>query len=136
MQGRNQRRLNEKTIRIKEKKMSNVFAAWGNVGKDPETKTTQNGKTICTFSIASKTGKDKTSWFNVICFGKTAEIVSQYVKKGSLISVSGQIEIEKYEEKYYTKVIANNVDFLGAKPKQEEEVTQVVGSGIEDEIPF
>lgn len=95
--------------------MTNTFSVAGHVGKDPESKDYQNGKTLVNFSVASKTGKDKTSWFNCTAFGKTAELVNQYVKKGSLIYVSGHIEIEKYEEKYYTKVIANSVSFLGSK---------------------
>lgn len=116
--------------------MTNTFSVAGNVGKDPEVRNTQDGKTVTSFSIASKTGKDKTSWFNVTCFGKTAENVAQYLKKGSLAYVSGYVEIEKYEEKYYTKVIANSVNFLGGKKEEKPDAPQSKNNDMDDEIPF
>ena len=120
--------------------MTNTFSVAGNLGQDPETKQTQSGKEFVTFSVASKTGKDKTSWFNCVAFGKTAELVSQYVKKGSLVYVSGHIEIEKYEDKYYTKVIANTVNFLGKKPENRAEEKNVPqhpsGDDFDEEIHF
>lgn len=115
--------------------MTNTFAVAGNVGKDPEVKQLQNGKTLVNFSVASKTGKDKTSWFNCTAFGKTAELVGQYVKKGSLIYVSGHVEIEKYEDKYYTKVIANTVNFLGAKKENAEDPVKQ-SDDMDSDIPF
>jgi single-strand DNA-binding protein len=67
----------------------------GYVAKDPEPKA--NGKAVG-FSIPVSKGKDKpTTWVRVTCWGKTAEFVSQYVKKGSLVSCAGDIELREYE---------------------------------------
>lgn len=120
--------------------MTNTFAVAGNVGKDPELRKTQGGNSVTSFSVASKTGKDKTSWFNVTCFGKTADTVAEYVKKGSLVYVSGYVEIEKYDDKYYTKVIANSVNFLGKRPESSDNGQQIQSSAQTDDddqqIPF
>jgi single-strand DNA-binding protein len=67
----------------------------GYVAKDPEAKA--NGKAVG-FSIPVSKGKDQpTTWVRVTAWGKTAEFVSQYVKKGSLVTCSGSIELREYE---------------------------------------
>ena len=67
----------------------------GYVAKDPEPKA--NGKAVG-FSIPVSKGKDKpTTWVRVTAWGKTAEFVSQYVKKGSLVSCAGDIELREFE---------------------------------------
>ena len=67
----------------------------GYVAKDPEPRA--NGKAVG-FSVPVSKGKDKpTTWVRVTCWGKTAEFVSQYVKKGSLVSCSGDIELREFE---------------------------------------
>ena len=67
----------------------------GYVAKDPEAKA--NGKAVG-FSIPVSKGKDKpTTWVRVTAWGKTAEFVSQYIRKGSLVSCSGEIELREYE---------------------------------------
>jgi len=67
----------------------------GYVAKDPEAKA--NGKAVG-FSIPVSQGKDKpTTWVRVTAWGKTAEFVSNYVKKGSLVTCSGSIELREYE---------------------------------------
>lgn len=119
--------------------MSNTIVIAGNVGKDPEQRVTQNDKKITNFSIASKTGKDKTSWFNVTCFGKTGDFVTEHVKKGTLLYVTGTVEISKgKDDKYYTNVIAERVGFLGAKKQEsgEEKPAKDVNEDISDEVPF
>ena len=66
----------------------------GYVAKDPEAR----GNGPVGFSIPVSKGKDKpTTWVRVSCWGKTAEYVSQYIKKGSLVSVSGAIELREFE---------------------------------------
>lgn len=127
--------------------MSNTIVIAGNVGKDPEARETAKGTKTAKFSIASKTGKDKTSWFNVTAFGKTAEFILEYVQKGTALYVTGYVEIEKgKDEKYYTNVIAERVGFLGAKKKEDDSSSQEQtyeadkaasgGGGMDDEIPF
>ena len=67
----------------------------GYVAKDPEPKA--NGKAVG-FSIPVSKGKDKpTTWVRVTAWGKTAEFVSNYVRKGSLVSCSGDIELREFE---------------------------------------
>ena len=66
----------------------------GYVAKDPEAR----GNGPMGFSIPVSKGKDKpTTWVRVSCWGKTAEYVAQYIKKGSLVSVSGSIELREFE---------------------------------------
>lgn len=93
----------------------------GNLGKDPELK--EHGETnICNFSIATThygKGEKQTTWHNVTCFNKIAENVAQYLKKGSKAFIEGRIDVSEHEGKYYTKIIANNVQFLDSKEKGE-----------------
>ena len=69
----------------------------GKLAKDPERKA--NGKAVG-FSIPVSKGKDKpTTWVRVTVWGKSADFVEQYVKKGSLVAASGEIELREYESK-------------------------------------
>lgn len=73
----------------------------GNVGKDCELRVTQNGKNIASFSIAVTQGygeHEKTSWLTCRIFGKTAEGLQPYIKKGDLITVSGEYVTEEWEK--------------------------------------
>ena len=74
----------------------------GNVGKQPEIRTTNGGTKVASFSIAvsRKRGDDeKTVWFNCIAFAKTSEIVERYVQKGSKVLVQGEISTREYDDK-------------------------------------
>ena len=97
----------------------------GRVGRDPETRYTQTGQTVASFSVATdESYKDKqgnkvdaVEWHNVTAFGKTAEFVSNYLSKGRLVYVEGKIKTEKYTdkqgvEKYATKILADRVQGL------------------------
>lgn len=97
----------------------------GNLGKDPELKTTNNGKSVVSFSVATQSGKDApTDWHNIEAWDKTAELVAQYLKKGSKCAVTGRIKYEKSEKdgvtRYFTKIVANNVEFLSAKQEADD----------------
>jgi len=101
----------------------------GNVGKDPEIRTTAGGMTIASFSLATadrqkdSTGNwaDKTEWHNLVCFQRTAEIVRDYVKKGSQIFVEGKIQTRSWddktsgEKKYKTEILVNELSLLGGR---------------------
>lgn len=87
--------------------MLNKCCFIGRLGRDPETRTTQNGKVMCTFSLAvSEKHKDKetgekvevTEWVNVTAFDKLAEIAGEYVKKGSLLYIEGKMQTRKYDK--------------------------------------
>jgi single-strand DNA-binding protein len=101
----------------------------GNVGKDPETRFTTAGKAVTNFSVATseswkdkQTGeqKEQTEWHNIVVFDRLAEIVGEYVRKGSQVYVEGKITTRKWQDKdgrdrYTTEIVANEVQFLGAR---------------------
>ena len=106
--------------------MVNKVILLGNLGKDPIINKTKDGKSIASFSIAtSESRKDKdgnkqekTEWHNIVIFGKLAEIVEKYVKKGSKVYLEGKISYETYEKegekKYTTKIIADTMTMLSS----------------------
>lgn len=114
----------------------NHIVVAGRLGGDPELKTTQGGSTVATFSIATNsTWKDKngqkqqqTEWINCVAWGKTAEVISQYFKKGKEIYVEGRLQTSSWVDKnsvkrYKTQVIVSVFQFVGhdteQKPKPE-----------------
>ena len=105
----------------------------GNVGKDPEMRATQGGMVIAQFTLATadrqkdQTGNwtDKTEWHNLVCFGRTAEIVRDYVKKGSQIFVEGKIQTRSWDDKesgqkrFKTEILVNDLSLLGGRGNSE-----------------
>jgi single stranded DNA-binding protein len=88
------------------KKMSNSITIAGNIGQQPELRITASGMAVVDFTVATTHGKDekkKTSWFNVVCFGKTAENVAASVNKGDSVIVMGRMEQDEYTKKDGTK---------------------------------
>jgi single-strand DNA-binding protein len=110
-------------------KSVNKVILLGNVGKEPEIKSTPGGMTIATFSIATsdrakdKDGnyQDRTEWHNLVAFQRTAEIVRDYVKKGSKLYVEGKIQTRSWddktsgEKKYRTEIIVNDISLLSGR---------------------
>ena len=98
----------------------NNLSIIGRMTKDPEIKVV-NSKMLCRFSIAVKRvyQKDKTDFFNCSLWGKQAEFVADYCKKGELVSIVGSVHIDKHEDKYYTSINCNNVQKLTPKPKED-----------------
>ncbi len=100
----------------------NSITIMGNVGKQPELKTTQSNAKFCNFSVAVNRvvkGEKKTQWFNVTAWNKTAEYVTKYIAKGTKILVQGRYETrlgvdkETGEEKEYGGITAESVYGLG-----------------------
>lgn len=103
----------------------------GRLGKDPESKFTPTGKKVTHFSLAvSNRWKDKngetkeaTEWVNIEAWGRLGEVCQEYLKKGSLIFAEGRLKTDKYEAngetKYFTKVVAQTLQFLDKKEKEE-----------------
>ncbi len=101
----------------------------GNVGKDPEIRSTAGGMTVASFSLATADRTkdpqgnwvDKTEWHNIVCFQRTAEVVRDYVKKGSQILIEGKIQTRSWddkasgEKKYKTEILCNDLTLLGGK---------------------
>ena len=103
----------------------------GHLGKDPESRSTTTGRKVASFSLAVnrrwKSGgesKEATDWFNVDAWGKVGELGQQYLKKGSLVYVEGRLQTDKYEDRsgetrYFTRVVADTLQFLDRKPAEE-----------------
>ena len=101
----------------------------GNLGKDPEIKYTSSGTQVAKFSIATNEGyKDKsgqwqerTEWHNIVAWQRLAEIVGEYVKKGSKIYVEGRLQTSSWDDKetgqkkYKTEIVANDLVLLGGR---------------------
>ncbi|KMQ51915.1 Single-stranded DNA-binding protein [Chitinispirillum alkaliphilum] len=97
----------------------------GNLGKDPELKYTPSGTAVATFSLATterwsdKNGQrqDRTEWHNIVVWGRLAELVNQYLKKGRTCYIEGRISTRSWDDKdgnkkYRTEIVANSVEFL------------------------
>lgn len=103
----------------------------GNLGKDPECRQIPSGQSVASFSIATKESytkdnqrHEKTEWHKIVAWGKTAELVSKYLKKGSGVYIEGKLQTRKYtnkdgHEQYATEIVAQTVQFMDKKPKDE-----------------
>jgi len=142
----------------------------GNVGQDPEVRYMPSGSAVAEVSVATtEQWKDKnngekqerTEWHRITFFGRLAEIVGEYIKKGSQIYVEGSIRTEKWQDKqgndrYTTKIIANEMQMLGGRtggsagfnqdtPQQQQRAPQQqapaaapagASADFDDDIPF
>lgn len=107
-------------------KMLNVAIIMGRLTADPELRTTASGVAVTTFSVAvdrrfQRQGEEKqTDFINVVAWRQTAEFVSRYFHKGSMIAVRGSIQQRNYEDKNGNKrtafeIVAEEVSFCGSK---------------------
>lgn len=100
----------------------------GNLGNDPEIITLDGGRKLAKFSIATnETYKNQkgekvtdTQWHNIVAWGKTAEIIENYVTKGKEVAVEGKLTSRSYDDKegnkrYITEVVCNELVMLGSK---------------------
>ena len=102
----------------------------GNVGKDPEIRATAGGMQVASFTLATAdrakdaqgNWTDKTEWHNLVAFQRTAEIVRDYVKKGSQLYIEGKIQTRSWDDKesgqkkYRTEILVNDLQLLGGRP--------------------
>jgi single-strand DNA-binding protein len=102
----------------------NKVALLGNVGKAPELRSTAGGGTVASFSLATRFQlKDKnetvTEWHRIVAWGRTAEIVRDYVDKGLPLYVEGRLQTRSYEREgstvYVTEVVMSDLSLLGNK---------------------
>ena len=109
----------------------------GRLAKDPELKYTMNNKAVCTFSLAVERKFEKqTDFINIIVWGKTGENCANYLSKGKLAAIDGELHIRSYETKdgrkaTTTEVVADNVRFLSPK----NEAPTIFGN-TDEEMPF
>ena len=100
----------------------------GNLGRDPEMRTSQAGNAIANLNIATtertkdREGNwtDHTEWHRVVCFGRTAETVGTFLTKGRQVYIEGRIQTRKWQDKdgndkYSTEIVAREVRFLGSR---------------------
>lgn len=121
----------------------------GHVGQAPEYKSIDNKTEISSFSLAtterwkSANGvkQEKTSWHNIVFFGKSAKLCKDYVSKGSKIMIEGRLQYDVLEKdgkkSYFTKIIGEKIEFLSPKnsSKQTDEISES-SSNQDDDIPF
>ena len=106
----------------------------GNLGRDPEVRYMPSGDAVANITIATsskyknKAGElvEETEWHRVTFFGKLAEVVGQYLRKGRSVYIEGRIKTRKYTdkdgvEKYATDIIASEMQMLGARDDQGEQ---------------
>jgi single-strand DNA-binding protein len=114
-------------------KSVNKVILLGNVGKDPEIRATPGGIMVANFSLATTdrvkdqggNWSDRTEWHNLVAFQRTAEIIRDYVKKGSKLFVEGKIQTRSWddkttgEKKYRTEIIVNDISLLSGRGEGE-----------------
>ena len=103
---------------------------YGNLTRDPELRSLPSGVRVCSFSVATnRVWKDKNGakqesveYHNLVAFGKTAELIHQYMFKGSQIYIEGRLQTQSWEDKksgdkkYRTEIVVDQMQF-GNKPK-------------------
>lgn len=103
----------------------------GNLGKDPDVRTTESGHRVAGFSIACSEKrkespgetKERTEWISVICWDSLADFTQQYLRKGMQVYVEGTMRTRSYEgndgvRRYVTEIYAYSVKMLGKKPER------------------
>lgn len=144
----------------------------GNLGADPDVRYMPNGNPVANLTIATSSGwrdkqsgemQERTEWHRVIFFNRLAEIVGQYLKKGSKVYVEGSLRTRKWQDKsgadrYTTEIVANEMQMLDSKggaggggtyarPESESQIPQNESQpastnaapddgGFDDDIPF
>ncbi len=106
--------------------MVNKAILIGNLGQDPEVRTTAGGNQVATLRLATAERRkdasgqwsDHTEWHTVVCFGKTAENVARFCRKGKQLFIEGRIQTRKWQDKdgrdrWSTEIVAENIRFLG-----------------------
>jgi single-strand DNA-binding protein len=115
--------------------MTNRAVLVGRLTKDPELRFTPNGIAVTTFTLAvnrpfkNANGEQEADFINIVVWKKAAENVANYTSKGSLVAIDGRIQTRSYENKdgqrvYVTEVVADSVQFLDTKKKEESQQQQ------------
>lgn len=123
--------------------MVNKVILLGNLGRDPEVRTTASGQVVASLTLAtSRHWKDKsgqkqeqTEWHNLVAWGKTAEICGQYLSKGSKVYIEGRLQTRSWddknsgEKKYRTEIVVDHLTMLGDKREAGEDRAPAPRSG-------
>ena len=105
--------------------LKNRVTLIGNLGQDPETKTTESGKKVTNFTLATDDGYknsdgqkvSETTWHNIVAWNGLADIAGRFLKKGRQVAVEGRIVYRTYEDKkgvtkYITEIVLNDLILL------------------------
>lgn len=118
----------------------NMAIVVGFVGDDPRINQTQSGRKVASFSIATtekgyttQSGQqipDRTEWHNIVCWGKTAEVVEKFVRKGSSLYIQGKIRTRYYEKdgqtRYMTEIECEMMQMLDRRAESQQSQSQGV----------
>jgi single-strand DNA-binding protein len=105
--------------------LANRVTLIGNLGQDPETKTTESGKKLVHFTLATKEGfknaegqrVNETTWHNIVAWNGLADVAGKFLKKGNEVAVEGRIVYRSYEDKkgvtkYITEIVLSDLELL------------------------
>ena len=115
----------------------------GRLGKDPETRYLASGDPVANITIAvgwKSKDKEGAEWVNVTAFGKLAEIMGEYLSKGSQVYISGRFKTDKYEKdgetRYSTKIIADKLQMLGGRRESQsnDDYSQYESPGVRPNV--
>ncbi|MCP3957427.1 MAG: single-stranded DNA-binding protein [bacterium] len=135
--------------------MINKAILLGNLGRDPELRSTTTGKPVANFSLATNrrwrdsggNRQEATDWHNVVCFGRQAEVAGEYLRKGRQVYVEGRIQTRSWEDRetgetrYRTEIVCQNFQMLGAAPEEATQAADAQADDLgtepeDDDIPF
>ncbi|MCL5033585.1 MAG: single-stranded DNA-binding protein [Bacteroidetes bacterium] len=126
----------------------------GNLGKDPELRYAPSGAAVASFSLATNeqwkdqegNPQERTTWHNLVVWGKLAEIAAEYLKKGRKVYIEGRLQYRDYEDKsgnkrYVTEIVVNDLVMLGSRQDggEREESTSGTPPAVseeKDDLPF
>ncbi len=114
--------------------MLNKVLLIGNLGRDPEVRSTPSGQPVASFTLATnrrwrdKSGarQEQTEWHNIVVWGRQAEIAGQYLTKGKQIYVEGRLQTRSWEDRqtgekrYRTEIVCDNFQMLGGRGGESE----------------
>lgn len=126
----------------------------GRLGADPQLKYTPSGRANVNFNLATNASwkdqegnqQDRTDWHRVVAWGKLAEVIGEWLKKGSLIYLEGRLQTRNYDDnngvkRYITEVVATDMEMLGGKAQSDGggdagPPDEIPGGEPEDDLPF
>jgi len=131
----------------------------GNVGKDPEVKYTPSGVPVARLSLATnerfkdrnEQTQDRTEWHSIVAWQRLAEIVGEYVRKGTKLYIEGRLQTTSWqdrqsgEKKYRTEIVASDLVLLGSRENGQNAAAEAPGrdsdmeaarAAVDDDIPF
>ena len=123
--------------------MVNKVILIGNLGRDPEVRSTQDGQQVANFSIATNrkwkdrqgNRQEQTEWHNIICWGRLAEIAGQYLTRGKKVYIEGRLQTSSWEDKqsgekkYRAEVVCESMQMLGGRGGDDEQQGGGYGGG-------